>query len=538
MVYPQIYLRHQWTQLVSGDLLTMLRTSTVCRIIFPGALLILAAALLPVHSQKKNESFVIVNAMLADGTGSPLRKANVRVALSHIVGIGDLQPEKGETVIDAGGLVLAPGFVDIHSHSENGLQSEPLAESQLSQGITTIIMGADGESPWPLIAWVRGFQLNPVAVNIGVFAGHATIREQVMGKDFKRAATPGEIDKMQQLMGNAMNQLALGLSSGLEYEVGSYSTTDEVVALAKVAARDGGVYMTHIRDEGDKSLQALEEEIAIGERAHIPIEHSHIKLGTVAVQGKAAQYIKVIEAARARGVDFLADCYPYQAWHSNLKVIVPDKQYENPKSVDLALAANGGGSHITVTRFSPNKAYVGHNIADLAKSAGISETDMYIRLIREGDAANSEAEVIGQSMIESDIKAFYQQPWVMVASDGGIASEHPRGAGTFPRVLGVFVREKHWLTLPEAIRKMTSLPAQRLGWKDRGVIREGAFADLVLFNPNTVIDHSSYANPQTPASGVEKVFVNGDLVWNGDKATGKRPGFVLGRGGAVSELLN
>jgi N-acyl-D-amino-acid deacylase len=517
----------------------MIRTSTIRRITVVSTLLILTAATLaPLHSQKRNESFLIVNAMLADGTGSPLRKANVRVAFAHIVGIGDLQPEKGEAVIDAKGLVLAPGFVDIHSHSEEGLQTDPLAVSQISQGITTVIMGADGESPWPLIGWVRGFQANPVTVNIGVFAGHATIREQVMGKDFKRVATPEEIGKMQQLVGNAMNQLALGLSSGLEYEVGSYSATDEVVALAKVAARDGGVYMTHIRDEGDKSFEALQEEIAIGERAHIPIEHSHIKLGTIAVQGRATQYIKVIEAARARGVDFLADCYPYDAWHSNLKVIVPDKHYENPKSVGEALAANGGGSHITITRFTPNKAYVGHNIADLAKSAGISEVDMYIRLIREGDAANTEAEVIGQSMIESDIKAFYQQPWVMVASDGGIASEHPRGAGTFPRVLGVFVREKHWLTLPEAVRKMTSLPAQRLGWKDRGVIREGAFADLVLFNPSTVIDRSTFANPQTLASGIEKVFVNGVLVWNGDKATGERPGVVLGRGGVVSELLN
>ena len=513
-----------------------MRTATICGMILCAA--ILTATLSPLHSQKKNESFLIMNAALADGTGSPLRKANVRVALGRIAGVGPLQAEKGETVIDAKGLVLAPGFVDIHSRSEEGLRSDPLAESQISQGITTLVMGADGESPWPLITWLRGFQASPVAVNIAVFAGHATIREQVMGKDFKDAATPDEIYRMQQLMSNAMNQLALGLSSGLQYEVGSYSTTDEVVALAKTAARDGGVYMTHIRDEGDRSLQALEEEIAVAERAHIPIEHSQIKLAALAVQGQAGQFIQVIEAARARGVDFLADCYPYDAWHSNLKVIVPDKQYENPKSVGQALAAIGGGSHITITRFAANKAYLGRNIADLANSAGISETAMYIRLIREAKAANTEAEVTIQSMIESDIKAFYQRPWVMVASDGGIASEHPGGAGTFPRVLGVFVREKHWLTLPEAIRKMTSLPAERLGWKDRGVIREGAFADLVLFDPDKVIDRSTFGNPQTPASGIEKVFVNGALVWNGGKATGQRPGYVLGRGGVVSELLN
>jgi N-acyl-D-amino-acid deacylase len=343
---------------------------------------------------------------------------------------------------------------------------------------------------------------------------------------------------MEQRVGQAMNQAALGLSSGLEYEVGSYASTVELVALAKVAAANGGIYMTHIRDEADKSFEALNEEIAIGQRAHIPVEHSHIKLGTVGVQGKAAEYIQIIEAARKRGLDFLADCYPYDAWHANLKVVVPDKQYENPKSVATALASYGGGSHITITEFSPNPAYVGHTIAELAKANKLSEVEMYIRLIREGDAAHTEAIIIGQSMIESDIKAFYQQPWVMVASDGGIGSEHPRGAGTFPRVLGLDVREKHWLTLPEAIRKMTSLPAQRLGWKDRGVIREGAVADLVLFDPDSVIDHATFADPTALSTGIEKVFVNGTLVWDAGKPTGARPGYVIGRKGEMLELSN
>jgi N-acyl-D-amino-acid deacylase len=246
----------------------------------------------------------------------------------------------------------------------------------------------------------------------------------------------------------------------------------------------------------------------------------------------------VIEQARSRGIDFLADCYPYDAWNSNFKVLVPDKQYENPKSVAKALADIGGASHITITSFPANKSYERHTLADLAKSNSLTPVDMYIRIIREGDKAGNEAEIIGQSMIESDVKAFYQQPWVMVASDGGIGAAHPRGAGTFPRVLGVFVREKHWLTLPEAIRKMTSLPAQRLNWKDRGVIREGAFADLVLFNPDSVIDHSTYANPTALSTGIEKVFVNGTLVWDSGKATGSRPGSIIGVHGAVSELLN
>lgn len=500
---------------------------------FLAPLLLFCLAVLPAYSQKAPDSLVILNAQIADGTGAPLYRANVRVSGNRIVAIGKLVPEPGEATLDANGLVLAPGFIDIHNHSEESLPKDLAAETQVSQGITTLIIGADGESPWPLASWFHQMQDHPAAVNVGSFAGHATIRQQIMGKDFKRLATPEEVRLMQEQLRQQMEQGALGLSSGLEYEVGSYAATDEVLALAKIAAASGGVYMTHIRDEADKSFEALQEEISIGERAHIAVEHSHIKLGTVGVQGKAADYIKIIEAARKRGVDFLADCYPYDAWHSNLKVVVPDKQYENPKSVGAALDSYAGGSHITITEFSPNKSYAGHTLAELAKSNGLSETDMYIRLIREGDAAHTEAAIIGQSMIDSDIKAFYQQPWVMVASDGGVNSQHPRGAGTFPRVLGRYVREKQWLTLPEAVRKMTSLPAQRLGWKDRGILRKGAVADLVLFDPATVIDNSTFTDPTALATGIEKVFVNGVLVWDSGKSTGARPGTVIGRKGAI-----
>jgi N-acyl-D-amino-acid deacylase len=479
------------------------------------------------RSQDKSSSTVIINAQVADGTGAALRELSVRISGDRIVNIGNFKPLKGEPVIDAKGLVLAPGFIDIHNHSTEGLEKDPLAESQIAQGITTVILGPDGDSPWPIASWLDTRRKNPASLNLAVLVGHATVREQVLGKDYQRASTPAEIDKMVQLVDQGMREGAIGLSSGLEYDMGTYSTTDEVVALAASAAKLRGFYMTHIRDEADLSFRALDEEISIGERAHIPVEHSHIKLGTVGVWGKAPQYISVIEAARKRGLDFLADCYPYDAWHSNIKVLVPDKQYIDPKSVAKALADVGGPSHVTIVEFSPNTAYENHTIEDLAAQHGLSPVEMFIRIIREGDAANTEAGIIGQSMVEPDIKAFYRQPWVMVASDGGIGSRHPRGAGTFPRVLGLYAREKKWFTLTEAIRKMTSLPAQRLGWKDRGVLREGAFADLVLFNPATVIDRSTFQKPFELPTGIEKVFVNGSLVWDNGKATGTRPGRVL-----------
>jgi N-acyl-D-amino-acid deacylase len=502
--------------LLKAILLIFLVSSTLC------------AQTPPVAERKvRVMTTVIFNAQIADGTGKPLRKANVRIAHDYIVRIGNFKPGKNERVIDAKGLILAPGFIDIHNHSTEGLQTDPLAETQIAQGITSLIVGADGDSPWPILPWLDALRKSPAAVNVAVMAGHATIREQVMGKDFKRPATAEEMAQMAKLTDQAMQEGAIGLSSGLEYEVGSYSKTEELVLMSGAASRDHGFYMTHIRDEGNKSFEALKEEIAIGERAHIPIEHSHIKVSTVAVWGKAPEYIRVIEAARKRGVDFLADCYPYDAWHSNIKVIMPDKQYENPQSVEKALADTGGPGTVTITDFKPHPEYASHTIAELASQRGISPVQMYIQIIREGDAADTEAGVIGKSMIESDIKAFYQQPWVMVASDGGIGSRHPRGAGTFPRVLGLYVREKHWLALPEAIRKMTSLPAQRLGWKDRGVIREGAIADLVLFDPQTVIDRSTFAKPFELPEGIEKVFVNGEVVWDAGKPTGARPGRVL-----------
>ncbi|MBS1841923.1 MAG: amidohydrolase family protein [Acidobacteria bacterium] len=491
------------------------------------SLAFLLLPLCPLPALCQQQSTVIINAQLADGTGAPLRHVNLRITGSRIAKIGNFKPAKSDKVLDAKGFILAPGFIDIHNHSTEGLDADPLAESQIAQGLTSLILGADGDSPWPIAPWIEAHRKNPASVNVAVIAGHATIRELVMGKDFRRVATPEEISKMVSLTAHAMHEGAIGLSSGLEYDLASYSNTDEVIAMAAEAAKSGGFYMTHIRDEGNKSFEALKEEIEVGKRAHIPIEHSHIKLGTVGVWHKAPEYIAIINDARKHGVDFLADCYPYEAWHSGIKVLMPDKQYQNPASVEKAIADNGGPESVTIAEFKPNPSYAGHTLGELAKINNISYVEMYSRIVREGDAANTEASIIGHSMIEEDVKAFYQQPWVMVASDGGIGSEHPRGAGTFPRVLGLYVREKKWITLPEAIRKMTSLPAKRLNWKDRGTLKVGNYADLVLFNPDTILDRATFEKPFELPTGIEKVFVNGTLVWDTGKATGAKPGSVL-----------
>src|ERR1700686_152127 len=311
-----------------------------------GVLLLLAAAftpgLLPASDQPAAAAMVIVNAQVSDGSDAPLKKARVRIAGDRITKIGVFKPAKGEQIIDAQGLVLAPGFSDIHNHSAEGLDKDPLAETQISQGITTVILGPDGFSPWPIGAWMDARRKAPAALNVATLFGHATVRSQVMGKDFQREATAEEIQKMVALAEDAMNEGALGVSTGLGYDVASYSSTAEVVALAEVAAKHGGFYETHARGEGNKNFSALEEENVMGQQAHLPIEHSHIKVNTVAVWGKAPEFINVVEAARKRGLDFLADCYPYEAWNSDIKAVMPDKQYTNPQSVEKALTDTGG----------------------------------------------------------------------------------------------------------------------------------------------------------------------------------------------------
>jgi N-acyl-D-amino-acid deacylase len=467
-------------------------------------------------------AWTIVGADVADGTGAPLRRANVRIEGARIAAIGTAPPQSGDSVVDGKGLVVAPGFIDIHNHSAEGLGNEPAAESQISQGITTVVLGPDGGSPWPIGEYLAERRRQPATVNVAAFVGHATVRRAVMGDDYKRAARADEVARMATLVDQAMREGAVGLSSGLEYEVGGYGETSELVELAKVAARYGGVYMSHIRDEADKSFDAQREAIEIGERAKIPVQISHIKLGTVSVWHKAAQTIALVEAARTRGVDVTADEYPYNAWSSTITVLVPDKRYDYPPSVEKALADVGGAANVLIVRHAAHPGYEFRTLEAIAKERQVTPVEEFIQIVKDGGAG-----VVCTSMVDDDMRAFYRQPWVMVGSDGGIGTRHPRGAGTFPRVLGRYVRDEKWLTLPEAIRKMTSAPADRLKLEHRGRLAVGAVADVVVFNPNTVIDRSTFSDPSVLATGIEKVFVGGEVVWENGHTTAARPGQVL-----------
>jgi N-acyl-D-amino-acid deacylase len=466
----------------------------------------------------------ITGARIVDGTGTPPRTGSVRIEGDRIAAVGDVTPRDGDVLVDGRGLVLAPGFIDIHNHSTTGLAQNPAAETQIAQGITTLVVGADGSSPWPIGAFLADRRKNPAAVNVMVMLGHATVRRQVMGDDHKRPARDEEITRMAALVEQGMSEGAIGLSSGLEYEVGSYSQTKELVELAKAAGRHGGFYMSHIRDEADRAFEAFSEAIAIGEQARIPVQISHIKLGTVAVWRKSAAVVRMVEAARKRGVDVTADCYPYDAWHSTITVLVPNKRYDDPVSVKKALDDVGGAQNIMIDRDRVHPEYEFKTLDAIAKGKGITPVELFIQIVKDGGAT-----VVAKSMVEEDIRRFYSQPWVMVASDGGIGLRHPRSAGAFPRVLGKFVREERWFSLQEGIRKMTGAPAARLKLADRGTIAAGKIADLVLFDPATIADRSTFEEPFVLATGMKGVWVSGARVWDAGQATGAVPGRMLSR---------
>lgn len=473
------------------------------------------------RTTSRKKSLVITGATVIDGSGRRAFVANVRIDGSTITDVGNFKLKTTDDVIDARGKFIAPGFIDIHNHSESGLLSDSTAANQVSQGITTLAVGPDGGSPFPVKDYFAKLE-NKTAVNVLSFIGHATVREKVLGNDYKRRATDEEIKKMALLVEEGMKDGAFGLSSGLEYDVGYMSSTEELIALARVASRYKGIYMSHIRDEEEGLLDALREAIRIGREAKLPVQISHIKAGNRNVWGKSKDAIALIESEREKGFDITADCYPYTAWASTITVLVPSRKHEDKAEIEKGLNNVGGADKVLITSCRAHKDYEGKTLEEIAKTNNTTPADVYIQIVKDGGAG-----VVCSSMNEADVKNFYQQKWVMVSSDGGIGSRHPRGTGTFTRVLGRFVRENNWFSLEEAVRKMTPFPASRLGLKDRGLIQKGMKADLVLFDKERVIDRATFKEPQLFSEGIETVFVNGVKVWKNGQVTNDLPGRIL-----------
>jgi len=478
--------------------------------------------------------FLITNASVIDGSGSPARRASVRVEGDRIAAVGELAVRSGETVIDARGLTLAPGFIDTHSHADDDLFEHPEALAVVSQGITTIIGGQDGGSPIPLARYLDSLQKSPGAVNVGMYVGHGSIRDSVMGEDFKRVATPAEVDRMKAMLASEMQAGAIGLSSGLEYDPGIYSDPSEVIALAKVAASFGGRYISHIRSEDYAFWKAIDEIITIGREAKLPVQISHTKLAMRDLWGHADSLVRILDAARKSGVDITADVYPYLYWHSTLTVLFPKRDFENRTSAEFALTQTSTPGGLLLGHYEPNPSYAGKTVAEISKLRGTDSITTLIDLIRDSEAmrkrtGHSSESVIGTSMVEPDVELIMKWPYTNLSTDGSLDGPHPRGYGAFPRFLGRYVRERKVMPLEEAVHRMTSLAAEHMGIKDRGRITPGMFADLVLFDPATVIDRATPAEPHLVSVGIARVWVNGAEVFADGKTTAARPGKVIRR---------
>ncbi len=476
---------------------------------------------------------LLQHASIIDGTGQKAFAGDVRIEGARIIAVAaHLDPRSGEEVRDVRGLSLAPGFIDMHSHADRGLFEDLDAATQTRQGLTTMLVGQDGESNFPLHDFFARLEATPPALNVASMVGHATLREQVMGHDLFRPSTPAELQKMEMLLRRELSAGAFGLSTGLEYEQAHFSTTGEVVALARVAGGAGGFYISHVRDEGNDVFKSFDEVLQIGREARLPVEISHIKLASPAVWHLASRRMPAIfEQARREQINLRADVYPYTYWHSTIRVLVTDRDFFNPDKVAQGLANNGGARNIRLAKYTPEPAVAGKTLTEIARIWKLSEVDTYMRIVRATMAevtSNADMEsIIGTSMTEDDVRWFVAQPGITFCSDGELHGAHPRGAGTFPRVLGRYVREQKVLPLELAIHKMTGLSATNLGLKDRGRIAPGYIADLVLFDPATVNDQSTIEHPEAPPTGIPFVMVGGQWVIADGKPTGHHPGRVL-----------
>ncbi len=522
---------------------------------------------------------LITNGKVLDGTGNPWFWADIGINNGKIEFIGKAKSFDAKVVIDAEGLIVSPGFIDIHSHSDFTVLVDPRAMSKIMQGVTTEVVGNCGSSAAPMNDFLRDYrekylkpmlgeelildwetmdeyfkrlEANGIAVNIASYVGHGTVRACVMGFD-DREPTSSELEEMKELVAKAMEDGAVGLSTGLIYTPGCYAKTEEIIELAKVAAEYNGIYASHIRGEGDTLLEAVKEAIRIGREASIPVEISHFKASGKRNWGKVKDAIKMIIEARRKGIDVTADQYPYIASSTGLVALLPkwareggaEKIIERLKDQNIrskireemietySLRGEDYWDRVVISQADKHTEFEGKSISEIAKLLGKSPVNAVLDLLLEEETL---VRMVSFGMCEEDVETVMKIPWVMVGSDGravsptgalGKGKPHPRYYGTFPRVLGRYVREKGIISLEMAIRKMTYLPAWRLGFRDRGIIREGAWADIVIFDPDEITDKATFTDPHQFPVGIEYVIVNGEVVVNRGKHTGKLPGRVL-----------
>jgi N-acyl-D-amino-acid deacylase len=490
---------------------------------------------------------LIQNAQIADGTGAPRAKGSIAVKGDRIVSIGHVKGS-AQTVIDARGRVAAPGFIDVHTHSER-IARLPAAENFVRMGVTTIITGNCGGSRIDVAKFFDELARAKVAINVATLIGHNSVRREAMGGNFNRAPTAEELEKMKTLVAQAMKEGAVGLSTGLIYVPGSFAKTDEIIALARVASEHGGIYASHMRAETVKIFDAIEELCQIAREARIPAEVSHLKLSSPAAWGKAADVLAVLDRARAEGLKITHDAYAYTASSTGLAQLIPDEAREGTRDdyrarladpaqkakiiAEMAKTRERQGrkdySYAVVAKCEAGPSINGKTIAEAAKMRrGSDSLADQIELILELEAQGG-ASGVYHNMSEPDLQAFLTHPQTMIASDGGptIPSAdmpHPRSYGNNARVLGRYVRELKLLTLESAVQRMTSLPAQTFQLKDRGVLKPGAYADIVIFDPEKVRDPSTFDDPHHFAEGFTEVVVNGGVVLRDGAMTGARSG--------------
>ena len=512
----------------------------------------LLALLLPSFGNSQDYDLIIRGGKVVDGSGNPWYHADIAIKNDRIAEIGQLSNHEAKRVIDAHGLVVAPGFIDPHTHALRGIFEVPNAESALLQGVTTLTEGNDGSSPYPIDRHYADIDNLRISPNWAVFVGQGTIRQRVIGFGLRKA-TPDEMERMKQMVRDAMEQGALGISTGLFYVPGSFTSTEEVIELSKVAAEYNGIYISHIREEAAQLIDSVQETIRIGEEANIPVQITHHKVIGVENWGASIESLRLVDEARKRGVDVTIDQYPYTASQTSINALIPQwaqaggreemlsrinstETYSTIKNEVVAkiLYDRGGGDpkNVFISRNSWDPDMAGKNLAELAIDAGLEPTpenaaDVVFDIIRGGGAT-----AVYHAIGPEDVDRIMQHPATAIGSDGpvgvfGEGAPHPRQYGTFARVLGLYVRERKILSLEEAIRKMSSQSARRLGIHDRGLITKGYFADIAIFDPDEIIDKATFENPHQYAIGTKFVLVNGTVVVENGQHTGARPGRIL-----------